>query len=562
MLLVVVTLAWLALQLVLRRIGPRLTSSISLTLAPFSLHLSSTSFNAFPSAVLRRLPRLAKHGKSDGRRLGVLWDLGALAGVVGLVLAQGVLLWAAGTAMGAVVRLLLGDGRRGEVSQAARDPTQDLLLRPLIPSLSSVPLLVLASVVSQGFHEFGHALAAASKSIPLLSAGLHLYLFLPTFYVTLPASADPTSSALTDLRVASAGVWHNLLLIAAAGVLSDAGAGIGRTLALAVGFVTAAEEGVVVVDVEKHSPLASLLPRGSLVTHLDDYELDASTSPAGSATSAWSAYLRADSELASDPYANMGWCLPEELFEREADPECCARNGGGAAGAAREKPQLCFIDSSSTSSSSSSPSRRACLDPLSYLPPSPSLPPRCIDSSSCTSHPDTLCTRISPDEKVLRIGVHKPALEGRGQSETVVWQGEKEGVLRAVSVTDLLPRYFVPLGLDLAFERFFAAVTSISLSLAFFNLLPLPHLDGSHILSALLYSLTPPSLPTSRRPTSSVSIEDGLLAGVLGRLRRIGRLRRAAEEREKWERRAGRWTALVGGVGLAATVIVEVAVLL
>ncbi|KAL8292422.1 hypothetical protein RQP46_001034 [Phenoliferia psychrophenolica] len=95
--------------------------------------------------------------------------------------------------------------------------------------LSSLPLLILALFVAQSFHELGHALAAACESIPLLSTGVHLWVALPTFYVSLPSATQ--SSPTSELRIATAGVWHNLILVAFYWLLSEQGAALGRTAA-------------------------------------------------------------------------------------------------------------------------------------------------------------------------------------------------------------------------------------------------------------------------------------------------------------------------------------------
>ncbi|GAA5960555.1 hypothetical protein JCM21900_002840 [Sporobolomyces salmonicolor] len=298
--------------------------SVGIRISSLSLHLSTTSLNSLPPFLLRCIPQMTRERKGGTvRRLSWIWDAGAVAAVGGMAVAQGVLLWAAvkgGTALWAslatpeATTYAMNFAKRAEVplestsfSVGSAPPSDGLLLRPLIPGittpLSTLPMLLLALFVSQAWHELGHALAAASEHIPLLSTGIHLYLFLPTLYVSLSAPAPATSqSPFTDLRVASAGVWHNLGMAGAVWMLSDEGGGVSRWM-LEQGAMDGVESGVTVVGVDEHSPLHSHLPPNSLITHLNDLELDSSDSP----LSLWRSYLlRPSSGTSFEDYTNLG----------------------------------------------------------------------------------------------------------------------------------------------------------------------------------------------------------------------------------------------------------------
>ena len=84
-----------------------------------------------------------------------------------------------------------------------------------------------------------------------------MYLLLPTFYVSLAASSNPTSqiSAVSDLRIASAGVWHSIVLVGVAWGMSEQGIGVGGFLGDWLG--TPVGGGVVVVDVDSVSDVSS-----------------------------------------------------------------------------------------------------------------------------------------------------------------------------------------------------------------------------------------------------------------------------------------------------------------
>lgn len=100
---------------------------------------------------------------------------------------------------------------------------------------------------------------------------------------------------------------------------------------------------------------------------------------------------------------------------------------------------------------------------------------------------------------------------------------------------------------------------SLSLALAFFNLLPLPALDGSQILTAYL---------TSIASTSDRNLEEGLgilvppppglLESALDKAREVRWLARLADAEQVVGARLRLWTWAVGGVLVVATLAVEV----
>lgn len=102
-----------------------------------------------------------------------------------------------------------------------------------------------------------------------------------------------------------------------------------------------------------------------------------------------------------------------------------------------------------------------------------------------------------------------------------------------------------------------SSIWSISLGLAFFNSLPLPHLDGIHILAATFDCLASARavLPAGRDFVSDTGQEGRLW--ILVRLGRSGSGRVAVRHRARVERVARTWTAVVGCLTVIATLIVE-----
>lgn len=107
-----------------------------------------------------------------------------------------------------------------------------------------------------------------------------------------------------------------------------------------------------------------------------------------------------------------------------------------------------------------------------------------------------------------------------------------------------------------------SALLTFSLALAFFNSLPLPHLDGAHLVPALLRALGGgdeglPRLAPGREGLGAAVEEKGALERVLRWAGRGRAGRWAVERRERLERGVRRWTVGMGGVTLVASAFVE-----
>lgn len=258
--------------------------------------------------------------------------------------------------------------------------------------------------------------ASYRESIPLLSAGVHLYVALPTFYVSLPAGRP-------SLRISAAGVWHNILLVVIVWLLSAEGAGVGRLFASA--FFRSVDGGVAVIGVNSASLLHPYLPPSSIITHLDDLELDSSSRP----LDLWASYLSAppsskpsfpsDSDTTAPSYSSLGWCLPVSSFSFSIPPPCCTSPAPLASSTSHE---LCFGMADPLEPSRES---HACLDPLPLFYPSRNIPQRCLEGRKCGEGEG--CAMLARREMVLRIGVGPNEREKVGR--TVVWQGRREAVL-------------------------------------------------------------------------------------------------------------------------------------
>lgn len=146
-------LVWALINLLARRY-PLRSARTSLTLtSPLSLHISTTRFNSLPARLLDFLAKPEAYWKDQGRRWSTFWDVGALIGVGGVVVSQGVLLWAAARAVRVAWEVWAAGGDAGEAAvglvkrgftQTATggshgDPSSGLVLQAVVSHSSSQP---------------------------------------------------------------------------------------------------------------------------------------------------------------------------------------------------------------------------------------------------------------------------------------------------------------------------------------------------------------------------------------------------------------------------------------
>ncbi|KAG6833021.1 hypothetical protein H0H87_012279 [Tephrocybe sp. NHM501043] len=414
------------------------------------------------------------------RVLRSVYDLGSVVGVLGMLAALAFLLVTGAASAVSLFHKLWAASE--PLAKRSLDPP-----RPIIPGitvpLAHLPLILLAVFLAQIVHELGHALAAALDGLPLLSAGLSFTLFVPSAFVTFPTATLDTLPPRARARIISAGAFHNILLWLFLLLLASTRL---PSLLWSLAYKDVAHAGRVVVAVDDDSPLYAYLPLGSLITTLDDTPL---ASPNASSSAAlWSSYLQ-------DPRPHelsLGWCASLPTSPTTA---CCAPSP--------QNTQIltCFTPLSAPGTT------HACLDPLPLLG-HPTAAKRCTTDVQCAideqciaplanTNPDTAAYDEIPAQPapLIRLTVLRP---GSPVPEVIVWRGSGIEVFDEVHTSTLTPR--LPLALPLLFSLphtlalLASYLLTASLSLFFFNLLPLPYLDGAAFLRALLAALFASSL--------------------------------------------------------------------
>ncbi|KAJ7040818.1 hypothetical protein C8F04DRAFT_1253726 [Mycena alexandri] len=384
------------------------------------------------------------------------YTAGCAMGFLGTAVSLGLLLWNCGHALAPWIHGMLVPSSPALLLKRTTDilektvSSRDNAIKPIIPGvtvpLNHLPVILLAVFLSQIVHEYGHAVSAALDAVPIMSAGASFTVVVPAAFVTFPSTALEALKPFARSRIIAAGPFHNLVLWGLLFLVGRAGIGgfLSRTM-----YRDVADVGRVVVAIDGDSDLRGHLPLGSLITKLDDTSL-------ASPEDRWTAHLT------TPPSPGLGWCVDRAAY-LENPPSCC-------------EPQAPF--SRLTCFVAVSFAEKGCIDAIPILTRKGAqrceLDSECADASRC----------VRPDESthILRLTVHTD-----GRDQVILWSGPLAEVHEQVQIGIYLPHFrLLPLGVYISTRLFWDYLKMATLSLYLFNLLPLPYLDGSQFVQALL----------------------------------------------------------------------------
>lgn len=179
-----------------------------------------------------------------------------------------------------------------------------------------------------------------------------------------------------------------------------------------------------------------------------------------------------------------------------------------------------------------------CLDLRDLLGgPVSSRPPRCADQCADSQ----VCVRPDERAQLVRLSVvDSPAADPR----TVLHQGPRLPIARDVVVGPLqATAWWAPQALPWLTDALASSTISISLALAFLNMLPIPRLDGDEIVDCLVDALSEANAPR----------EDGVLAAVLAMAARTSMAGSAVVGGERYRRVLGTACAIAASFSIAVT---------
>lgn len=323
---------------------------------------------------------------------------------------------------------------------------------------SGIVALLVAAAASIILHEYGHARAARQHGLQPSSVGTILLLgAVPVgAYVKLENDDLAALPQYQRLSVVCAGVWHNAVLVVIASLVANAGWGTRTSPVFGLlGYQDLAEQGVVVHSVTsvrkvcstihtikltfgccQSSPLADLVPIGSLILKLDDVDLHDSDRYGH-----WDSYLLPRQR---SPEADLGWCVPADILAT-LDSQCCASPSAPAqfAAAPADGRRICFRPMKMDERSG------FCIDPAKVTQYE-----RCIDSCTDAGR-NTFCVRPATKAHLLRLTIQ--SVEA-ALPEVIFYQGPREAVWRDIKIGRWKASHRGWQALPLLVERFWLCV--------------------------------------------------------------------------------------------------------
>jgi len=334
-----------------------------------------------------------------------------------------------------------------------------IVLRPLLPGVnlptSELPYYCIALVLTTVIHEAGHAMAAFNSKVRVLGIGLTLFLFLPAAFVDVDTSQLEMVGARAQLRVFSAGVWHNLVLGVAAWTTSTTLPTILSPLYFPA---------LTVADVSQDSGVG-----GEAGLRAGDVLLAIQGRRIGNL----SAYREVLASLIRE--GGGGLCVePSKLSKPVRTSEgnsCCEEGSSGS---------LCF-----TRNLQQSDHEYHCL---AVRPLLKSERLHCWDGDDGCEN-DNVC--LPP---LLEGNSSRLLIADRQNQRQLIFLGSPAELYQSVQMTEYSPRVnHIPIRLPDQIAKLLRYTFSISFGLALLNIVPCYLLDGHHIASAIISLLPVPS---------------------------------------------------------------------
>ncbi|RSH84344.1 uncharacterized protein EHS24_005864 [Apiotrichum porosum] len=398
MLAVSLPLVLLAFILYALRIAPRIakpgrSSPWDVARHGFTLRMSTTALNSLPRVAIGRLgPAVRGLGKA-------FYNVGAVAGVIGSGVATAGTAWAVRAAWTAVWAEAEAHAieqssvvKRGiDAAAAAGVHASNVGLEPLVSGfrpcvvgltpqipgvtapLSHLPTLLLAFVIAQLIHEWGHAVAAALDDVCPSKFAVNVHLIIPSAAISFPSAVDylPFRSRA---RISTAGAWHNLLTCVVLAALA------------ATANLWAPVDGLTIDNVALGYGLETQLKPGDVITHVDDILV----APEGM----WQRVINHEEDSSSA----LGWCIPKGVLL------------AGELGPCTESHLVAFTPVNFNA--------EHCLQPHPILKE---------PAGDCNCEKTHICVKLSKEANVVRIRYW----DGKA-SQQLLWSGDRT-VLYAIS---------------------------------------------------------------------------------------------------------------------------------
>ena len=340
---------------------------------------------------------------------------------------------------------------KGATNSNAQINADELVFQPVIPGvtfpLADVGIYATSLLVCTIFHEFGHALAADCQDVKLLGYGLYVIFIIPAAFVELSTSELGSLTPSDQLKVHTAGVWHNIALSCLA---------YGLILSYPYLLLPSYHhlEGVLVADLKWNSSVTgpSGLEVGNVLTSINDCPIKSVQ----------------DFHFCLQNRAQVGYCFDSHTLEEMQCAQCCAQ---------KNSSYLNFKSSTNNEGQALPQQLEFCLHVRTAVNRSASFCHRnCIEPHQHCLLPQLLF----PHEALWHI-------KRKGSSRDFLFIGYASDLYAGItSMSDFTPKFsFMPLTLPIFLERLLYYTCSFSLALGLINIVPCSMLDGQYVARSI-----------------------------------------------------------------------------
>ncbi|KAH1020211.1 hypothetical protein HUJ04_009918 [Dendroctonus ponderosae] len=340
--------------------------------------------------------------------------------------------------------------------------TAQPLITPIIPGVnlpvSEVGYYGITLLICTVVHEFGHAFAATLEDVGVLEFGCNIYFIIPVAYVSLNSENLPAIKLRQQLRIFTAGIWHNIVLACVVYLLYCSLPSI---------FSTFFEygNGVSVSKIMPHSPLrdpSKGLSEGDVITAINNcgirdendwYNCLSNTIILIPAVCIQSDFVHTRDESVPLKHLGAGFV------------ECCDP---------KNTKNLCFefIDTENNELA---------------LPGHVCLPGRITMEHSivfCTESPHSCSSDMYCFKPILPNNTY--LLKMISKTKNVIYIGHPTDLFQTIEISSYISKTNIfSIQLPNIVTKLVKYIVIISLGLAFLNIQPVKSMDGQYILSAL-----------------------------------------------------------------------------
>lgn len=139
---------------------------------------------------------------------------------------------------------------------------QNLLASSFSVSIMDTAIIIGSTILSVAFHEFGHAIAAASEGLQMEYVAIFIAILFPGALVALNYDLVQNLPPFSMLRIYCAGIWHNVMFCAACMLMTS-------LLPVVLYPLYVSGDGLIVMGVPQTSPLSGYLSVHDVILAVD-----------------------------------------------------------------------------------------------------------------------------------------------------------------------------------------------------------------------------------------------------------------------------------------------------